>query len=375
MARNNDVFQVLVAKGNQAVLAAAKKITEILPGQVGVFDADTNLSVSTLANTKNFYVAVGLDKNGDSITDDIAKSSGNFIQKQNIGGYTYQAYTAPQPMKVLLKDYTADCETEYGIKLELRNQKIYRSQGYNQFTKTYSIVTSCCNGCEPTCPSGDANEITKQLKFNINIDELGLVTAIAVARQDLTTATHGVSADLSTGDEVSDADLEAIMAFNATQTDPANFVYTDLVIETVSQALASFGSLNLQYFYPRQTAVIASKIEGFKCNGEVETIQDMVFEEGSGYDVKQLEFVAKGWTESPYRLSALTGTAKDTEYNTDLSSKYNTFVLTYQEESRAAWLQYKHDLSTIIEIPTTSTTTLAGLVAILNTAGAGTITV
>lgn len=366
MSRNNDVFQVLVTSGNQAVLAAGNGVADLAPGQIGVFDFNTNVSIDATSTPRNFFLAVGLDTDGDAATDDISKSAGSHIQARNLVAYSYRPHTAGQPMKVVLSDYTADCETEYGIKLELRNQEIYRSQGYNQFTKTYSIVTSCCNGCEPTCPSGDANEITKQLKENINNDEQGLVTAIAIARQDLTILTHGTSADIATGAEVSDADLEALMVFNAAQADPADYVYTDLEITTVTQAINSFCSVNTKYFYPRQTVAIATKIAGFDCNGTLTVTQQAAFEEGAGYDVKQLEYEAKGWSESPYRVSTLLGLAKDTTFNADASEQYDVFALTYDQFSIGAWLEYLNNEATMIAIPATDTITRNALVAVLD---------
>lgn len=367
MSRNNDVFHLLVTKGNQAVLAKDKKVTELLPGQIGIFNYDTNLSFDATVATapRNFYLAVGIDA-GNGTTGDIMKSAGSHVQGKNIAFYSFRPYTPGRPMKVLLKDYVANCETEYGVKLELRNQEIYRTQGYNQFTKTYTMKTSCCDGCEPTCPSGDANEITKQLFINISNDPSGLVKARAVARQALTAATHGVSADIAKGGVVSDANLAAIMAYNASQTNPANFVYTDLEIETVPQTIQDFSAVSLNYMYPRQTVAILTKVEGFKCTGSVVTTQTAVFEEGAGIDVKQLEYQAKGWTESPYRVSTVNGVADNRIYITDASSKYDVFALTYDQFSLGGWLEYFHNQASIIAIPTADATTRNGLAAILD---------
>lgn len=366
MAKNNDVFQVLVTKGNSSVLGAGNKVTDLAVGQIGAFDANTNLSVSSLSGVRDFYLAVGLDTTGGSTLNDIAKSAGSLIQAKNIKYYSYRPHTASRPMKVVLSDYTANCATEYGLKLELRNQEIYRSQGYNQFMKTFSIVTACCEGCTPTCPSGDANEITKLLKANINNDPSGLITAKALARQALTILTHGVSADIAEGAEVSDANLLAIMAYNALQTDVANYVYTDLEVTTVTQAIADFSTVNLKYFYPRETIVIASKIEGFKCNGTLTVTQTAAFEEGSGYDVKQLEYMSKGWKESPYRLSSLDADLS-TGYNAVATTKYDIIALTHDEVSQAAWLKYSHDEATIIAVPGPDTVTRNALMTLLDT--------
>lgn len=366
MARNNDVFQVLVTKGNQAVLAKEKKVTDLLPGQIGVFSWDTNISIDATTPVRNFYLAVGLDVDGTGATTDVMKSSGSHVQGKNIVFYSFRPHTPGRPMKVLLKNYTANCETEYGIKLELRNQEIYRTQGCNQFTKTYSMKTSCCDGCEPTCPSGDANEITRQLLINVLNDPSGLITARAVARQALTILTHGVSADIAQGGVVSEADLEAIMAFNATQTDPTQFVYTDLEVETVTQGINRFNSVNTSYFYPREAVVNMTKVEGFKCTGEIEVTQQATFEEGSGYDLSQKEYVAAGWKLGPYRVSTLNGLADPRVFNADPAGKYDQIHLTYDQFSIGAWLEYYNNLATTIAIPATDTVTRNGLVAILD---------
>ena len=364
MSRNNDVFHLLVTKGNQAVLAKDKKVTELLPGQIGIFNYDTNLSFDATVATapRNFYLAVGIDA-GNGTTGDIMKSAGSHVQGKNIAFYSFRPYTPGRPMKVLLKDYVADCETEYGIKLELRNQEIYRTQGYNQFTKTYTMKTSCCDGCEPTCPSGDANEITKQLFINISNDPSGLVKANIKPRAGAVLPS-GVTVDAN--GNLTLAQVDTIMAANAAQTNPANFVYTNLEIETVPQTIQDFSAVSLNYMYPRQTVAILTKVGDFKCSGTVATTQTAVFEEGAGIDVKQLEYKAKGWTESPYRVSTVNGVADNRIYITDASSKYDVFALTYDQFSLGGWLEYFHNQASIIAIPTADTVTRNGLAAILD---------
>ena len=364
MSRNNDVFHLLVTKGNQAVLAKDKKVTELLPGQIGIFNYDTNLSFDATVATapRNFYLAVGIDA-GNGTTGDIMKSAGSHVQGKNIAFYSFRPYTPGRPMKVLLKDYVANCETEYGIKLELRNQEIYRTQGYNQFTKTYTMKTSCCDGCEPTCPSGDANEITKQLFINISNDPSGLVKANIKPRAGAVLPS-GVTVDAN--GNLTLAQVDTIMAANAAQTNPANFVYTDLEIETVPQTIQDFSAVSLNYMYPRQTVAILTKVGDFKCSGTVATTQTAVFEEGAGIDVKQLEYQAKGWTESPYRVSTVNGVADNRIYITDASGKYDVFALTYDQFSLGGWLEYFHNQASIIAIPTADTVTRNGLAAILD---------
>lgn len=279
---------------------------------------------------------------------------------------TYRPHTPERPMKVVLKDYTADCDTEYGVKLNLSSQVILRTQGTIPFTKSYFIKTSCCDGCEPTCPSGDANEITKQLKALINLDKDGLVVARAIARTALTnTQTSGNGAVLIDA-EVSDVQLEGMMVYNATQPTTATYVYTDLELESVTQKVYSYALINLNYFFPRGVYLSVAKVEGFKCTGSVSVTQEQVFEEGSGYDVKQIEYKTMGWDISPFRTSNILGTSNEVTYLTDASEKYDLFHIAYEDVSVGGLEMYDNPIATTIAIPAASTVTRNSFATVLN---------
>ena len=215
MSVQNDVCKVLVTTGNQAVLAAAGSVTDLAPGQIGVFDANTNVSIDGSGANRDFYLAVGLDLDGDAVTDDIMKSSGSHIQNKNIKYYSFRPHTPGNPMIAKVGDYLAECETEYAVKFEFRNQEIYANQGFNQFTKTFNMVTGCCTKCDTGCNTADPNEITQGLKLAINVDETGMIVARAIARSITTIVLHGTSADYAIGDVMTDADVAQLIIFNA----------------------------------------------------------------------------------------------------------------------------------------------------------------
>lgn len=366
MSVQNDVCKVLVTTGNQAILPVANSVTDLAPGQIGVFDANTNVSIDGSDANRNFYLAVGLDLDGDTVTDDIMKSSGSHIQNKNIKFYSFRPHTPGNPMIAKVGDYLADCETEYAVKFEFRNQEIYANQGFNQFTKTFNMVTGCCTKCDTGCNTADPNEITQGLKVAINVDEAGMIVARAIARHTVTIATHGTVANYAIGDEVTDADVVAMIAYNAGETDETLHVFTDLEVETVPLKLQAFGNINLQYFYPRQTVVLPVLSEGLDCNGTMTITTPVKFEEGSGYDVKQLEYYTKGFTESPYRVSTLNGLADEKTYIAQTNVKYDMFSLTHDQFSTGAWLEYLHNQATLIAVPATDTITRDGLVAVLD---------
>jgi hypothetical protein len=370
MSINNDVFTVIVSTGNAALIAAGNPISALAVNQMGFFDAKTNLSITTPA--REFFIAIGKDTTGGAVVNEIKTSAGQKIQKENIRALSFREHSASQPMIVKVADYAADCDSDYTIRVEFRNQEIYRRQGYNQFTKAYSVRTACCEDCA-TCPSGDANEITSLLIAEIAIQEDGLLTTNPIARQDMTIATHGVAADYSAGDVILVADLAVMIAFNAVQTDDTLKVYSDIELTSTELAIKAFCAINVAYFKPRQTKLIISLVDGFGCSGAVSTTQDLAYEEGNGYDVQQKEYHAGGWDNNPgpYRVNVSTGLARAINYDAVVSEQYDQFALTYDQFSVAGWGENLNNLATLVAIPATSTVTRDSFATILDAITSG----
>lgn len=365
MNTNNDVFQVLVTSDDQSSIGAGAVVGDLSPGQIGIFEAYSSEAI-VAPPAKNIFIAVGLDKDGDTITDAMNFSAGEHIQINRIKGYTFRPHTAAQPMIFELDGYQASCDTEYALKMEFRNQEIYRIQGHNQFQKTYVITTDCCEECI-ACPSGDSNEITVKMVEAINADEDGLATAIAITLSDLTIVTHGTSADYTAGDEITLADVEALIVFNAANA--GSEVYTKIQVTTVPLTINTFCSINLKHFHPRQTIVIPSLVMGFGCSGTLTTTQEAIFEEGNGYDIQQKEYAAGGWNgkPGPYKVSELNGLPSEGfEYYADKTGSYDQIIITYDNESKSGWGTYYNPMTTIIAVPCEDTTTLAALIAVLD---------
>jgi len=355
MSVNNDVFQVLVTKGNQAVLPAGGKVDTLGVGQIGVFDANTNLSFTAGATVKDFFIAVGVDKTGGSVTNSINTSAGQLIQKKNIRAYSFRPHTAARPQVTELTDFTSSCDTDYSVKIEFRNQEVYRRQGYNQFTKLYSVRTACCDGCE-TCPTGDCNELAKLLIENINSDSSGLILAEAI--------------DGPGGAVV--ADIDAFIATNAavnSDADKTNDVCLSIRLTTIPSAVESYCSINTRYFKPRDTVVIVSLAGGFDCTGKITVTQEAAFEEGSGYDVMQREYKAGGYNgkPGPYRADATTGLATTGfKYFAEAGIQYDKIALTYDMFSVSGWQEHFNNLATEIAVPAVDIITRDALVAVLD---------
>ena len=350
--RNNDVFQVLPTRGNQALAANGSTVENLLPGQLGVFDANTGLAYATSvpAGTRGITLAVGIGTG--SVLSDIRTSAGQFIQTKGITDLTFKPHTAGQPMKVTVGNFKAECDTEYGVRIEFRNSKINRIQGYNQFSKAYMVTTPCCDDCAEGCGSLDANVLTQLLVTNINADEAGLVLAQAVARQAITIATHGTSDDYLAGQLMTPADVEALITFNKTAT-AGTEVFSDIQLVSQPLSIGSFCQVNLQYYKLLETVLIVSLVEGFGCSGVTTVNQYPVYAEGTGSNILQKEYHGSGWAGSgPYKLSEVTGTAKgNIVYLADKNTNYDQIILEHNQTSESGWKEYENTMSTIFAYP------------------------
>lgn len=365
--RNNDVFQVLPTRGNQALATSGSTVDALLPGQLGVFDANTGLAFGTAvpAGTKAITLAVGVG-NG-SVLSDIRTSAGQFIQTKGITDLTFKPHTAGRPMVVTVGSFKAECDTEYGVRVEFRNAKINRIQGFNQFSKAYMVTTPCCDDCAGGCGSLDANVLTQLFIASINADEANLVLAQAVARQALVAATHGTSVDYAAGAVMTAADVAALIEFNKTALE-ANQVFADFQLVSQPLAIGNYCSINLHYYKLLETVLIVSLIEGFGCSGATTVNQYPVFEEGSGINIQQKEYHASGWAGSgPYKLSQVTGMGyENINYLSVKGTTYDQFIVQYNQTSESGWQEYSNVLSTVIAIPEADTVTRQAVATVFN---------
>jgi hypothetical protein len=347
--RNNDVFRVLPVSGDYCdLLEPESQVEDLAIGQLGAFDAATNLAVDHTTNPmpKEIFFALAYQTPSGAI--DYRTSAGQVIQRQGVVGYTTKKCSEGAPMKVTVGNFRAECDTEYGVRVEFRNAKINRIQGYNQFSKAYMVTTPCCDDCAEGCGSLDANVLTQLFIANINADESGLVFAQAVARQPITTTTHGTSINYGTGDVMTDADVAQLIVFNSTAA-PVDQVFADFQLVSQPLSIGSFCQVNLHYYKLLETVLIVSLIEGFGCSGATTINEYPVYAEGTGINIQQKEYHASGWAGSgPYKLSQVTGTAYgNIVYLADKNKNYNQLILEHNQTSESGWQEYMNPMSTI----------------------------
>ena len=349
--RNNVVFNVLPTESTLAILADGGTIDSLAAGQIGFFDAETKLSIDTTVPVpKEFFIALGKG-NGD-----FRMSAGQAIQKKGITGFTEQAPVAGSPMVVTLATTKAKCDTEYGIRIEFRNSRIYRFQGFNQFSKAFIVKTPCCDDCNDDCNSYDSNLLFKLFRNEINADiaqtlEARLVTPIALnASGETGVVVPGLSGNLAIGATVSDANINAIVTYNLTATTK---IALNLVITSKPIQIGVWAQVNLAYHKLLETTLIVSPLEDSNlCSYITVSNTFPTFAQGTGSNLMNKEYHASGWNGAgPYVLSETTGTPKgNIEYLAKQDVSYHQFDLEYEVKAHGGWLEYENGLTTIIAI-------------------------
>lgn len=451
MATTNPVSQVLIASGNQAILAAGSRPDALANGQIGFFNYHTGLSIdgSSSVDAKDIFIAVGINRTtgGTDAAEDIQVSAGQMIQVRNTKSIGYRGYQTATQQVVEITGFSAYCDTDYTLNIEYRNPQIFQLQGYNAFKKPYSFHTDCCAptaDCEQCRQPSDPVDLAVGLIENINNDDDGLVTASLFAWRIQATVTAGASASGNltvtvgstsytvavtngqTAAQVASAIATAINTqasspyrasvstatltiygtstnsatpgtFALTSaggtgvtvgsivagtkvdvTDPTTFQSTydgasvGIRITTVAESRpAANGGINTNYHKTGTSILVsfaANGSSGFSaCNGVITEITAPVFNEGSGYDIQQLEYIDGGWNgkPGPYRQLAVTGLARNgMEYFSSAGGTYSTFSIRYDQFSVGGWLEYYNNLETVIAIPCADSTTLTGFATV-----------
>jgi hypothetical protein len=443
MAKNNDVFSIIpIPLDDTNILGVGQEVATLTAGQLGVFDYDTGLSINAAGATavKNFFIALALDTTGDGSVDEIVKSAGTHVQKKNVTATNLKCYSAGVEQVIDIVNFTADCDKQYGLKIEINNDEKYMNYGFNQLTKTFIVKTSCCEGCE-SCGTGNCAELVKLLIADINNDEDGIVVASAFvnigAVNAITVPTAPGTATVTIGTDVipvailgtetaAETSVKIAAAINASSkyvsaSDGINKVsvvlkdgsnlatpiavtfaagatgitattlpitlteITDidlfatsnpeaclsLRLTSVTQAVKQFCNVNTQYYKQRMPVLTASFVStlGFECTGEIKETVAPAFEEGSGYDLAQIEYQVGGFVGKPgiYRTGDLIGVAFNNFSSIiNKTTKYQKVDITYDLESNSGWMDYKNNLNTTLAFPCGDTGAVAVLTPILD---------
>lgn len=316
----NKVYQVLVVPGTATgMVVAGKTLDELAVGQLGVFDSKTNLSINPDGSTipENIYLAV---KNPNGTID---FSAGQEIQAKRLISLSRKNYQGYVPFTAEIGGGFLDNlkpNTDYVLRLEVHSTEILQRQGTVQYTHAIVVSTG-----EVADPKKFLQDFKSQVSSSLSTDAM-----FTLEIRD----TVGV-VDVDTFDPADAADVKIRIIGSKTFTN-------------------EFYDINTRFQNVRQTTVTAAFPEGYLGAGATYTVTEAGKpEEGSGYNVRQMEYFGGGWNKRPgiYRQSSVTGLAlPGFKYNAKENGKYNLFTLSYANHSVAGWGDYNNDIMTIVAV-------------------------
>jgi len=294
----NPITSVLFPKGD--LLAKGDTIEDLGVGDVGIFNADTNLAIDgTDTGVRSFYIAVGVDTTGDGSVDYIAKSAGESIVTSEVISYEAQCHKECEPYVAEITGVDVICDRDYAIKLSISDPTGFSNYGYQPILKTFVVRSEDCDVCVD-CAEGDCKEVMIQLKNRINEDPEGLFNAQLYAATDIARATPL--------DDEAVKDLPACPVFQITGN---------------CGSIKDFCNIPENYTFPRGTKVDISFPLWDRPIPTVEVTQELSYEEVAAFDAKFNEYHAHGYNGSYYRQTE-SGVQFGPSYQADLSKKYIT---------------------------------------------------
>lgn len=331
--RNNDVPEILFPT-KATLLAAGNTVSDLAVGQLGMFSEATGLSITE--PTENFFLAVGLDNDGDGVVDDVRKSAGRNIQPGNILYATRQDYVAPVDQVVDITDIEVKCGDSFGIKIEARNEQIYNFQGTVQYRETFVAKADECDACaDNSCTEANVAKLVKDIVLQAKLGKDPFFKVEAISAE---------------GTVLTDEALQTIVDATEALEDKSTQEKVGIRVTAIANKVQQFANVNLDYVQARQTQVFITAVGELTNKYTITEKTALVYEQGSGYDVRELEFNSIGFREGntgAYRIGAITGLPNEVAYESDLKKKYTVFTLAYDHKHRnGSWLQYDNALAT-----------------------------
>ena len=302
-------------------------------------------SISSAAKGDDLFIGV-VGKNGV-----ILKSAGEYFRKDWLTTAAYQPKEEAVPMLFYPTLASgATLQGVEGIRIEFINAETLMTTGYNQNMKFYSIAPNCVDPCTNPCDTTYTNvDLYKAIVPSMLLDPDQLFYIYSVS--GLGDLTANAIAAIPTAQDKVDAILTALDAAQSTVT---------IVFAVNSANMYDYCKVNLKYAYPRQTTVTVTMAQTCKqiivydnanaanltklnsALGESSNLPQMKYEQGNGYDIKQMEFEASRWSGRLEftHFSEFTFTENGYDYQVDPSKKYNMLTVNRANEGNEGQMTY-----------------------------------
>jgi hypothetical protein len=363
MSTNNDVFKTLFLPNKVAVTSG--NIADLSEGDWGVFNYETGVAInvaSTITLPAGFIIAYKGDGTLGT-AGEMYTSAGTHIQTKNFESITLNNDTAGVAQILQLSNVDILEDDDISLKLDLRgNTDVYMRFGANQASKFFTAnVKNLGNVGVSEDPNaegiaqfaeGIANDVDQFLSLS--------VAGTGITNSPVVYTASGVSGKAGQwSDSVGDITAATALAQIRTYPTSSSDITMDITVGMLS-SMYNFCAVNPKYFKQRAIKGVLSLNGGETVFATVTETQAMVYEEGRGYDIQELEYLAGGFTgdPGPYRQSRLNGLPFATSsFLAVKDTFYTVAALQYVQESVGGWQRYKNDVSTYIVLQATPTNT------------------
>jgi hypothetical protein len=276
----------------------------------------------------------------------LLKSAGQKFKAPWVTTKSQKNYSAANDLRLVPKlNPGQSLKDVEGIRVEFINPEYLYQSGYNQNIKFYPINPGCVDACTDPCSITYTNvDMYKSLLPNMKGDidaEMFSIEKLVVDTTTLNNPTYE----------------QAMAALNGA----AVGVDATLVLKMSSTKVYEYGKVNLKYSYPRQTTIVATMAQS--CNqvslhtnaqalipatiaGAI--IPIFAYEQGNGYDMKQVEFKAAHWNGlDGYPIGKYYFTENGYKFQVDENKKYHQYIINRANEGTEGMFNYQDAMADI----------------------------
>lgn len=324
MATRKDVnSRLFIVDKSKQLFASGFTIDNLLPGQIGMFDASTGKSVaSDTPEVEVFYFAMGVGT-GSTLTDIICSPE---IQRSATYAIETNCFTPYVPPIKAIKDFNPSCDTTYSISVLVRTDMSKSFVGARPISKSYPVLTACCD--DPcACGGGNCNDLAVRYAQAVMSDPDKLVTCYLVANADAN------DPDATRIDPFDQAAIDAAITAGgdgfclALQFEPnlENIAtYCSLIYSTNGENWDNAG-------LPAFTFDLATTV-GHKCMGTIINVRDAVYPSMTLADINLQEYFQQayigGLPNGPYRALSTGQPTTDYKIQPKFGTDYSVLSIT-----------------------------------------------
>jgi hypothetical protein len=326
---------------------AGTLVSGLLPGQMGIFNADNGVVPAAGDRPENIYFSLGLGS-GTILEDVITTPAVRVLTIKNL---LVHCYTPAKPRIWQVYGFNPKCESEYSIKFAVSSDAIMTRQGYRPEYIQFPVVTSCCEDC--ACGAGSCADLA--IKLAKSIVENAKVDGKAYVKVGLFDSALGGTLQTTLIDP---NDTAAIDAAIAATPDICFGLQIEVVTETFGKKCGMLyqGATRRHVQSPKSYRLeVVPGINLGQCDANFVVVQDEVVEGLSGFEADYQQFWQQAYIATGMAHYRVTEggipIGGDGAYAPTYSNKFSVLAITAKNSYHVGWNDRDHYFTTEIAFP------------------------